>query len=59
VAGSCEYGDEPSGSGATGLVFHPTICEAVMVHHTNILIVKRHVRSLSQINIEPIPTVSI
>jgi hypothetical protein len=25
VAGSCEYGDEPSGSGATELVFRETI----------------------------------
>jgi hypothetical protein len=32
VAGSCEYGDEPSGSGATELNLQVTLCEVVKVH---------------------------
>jgi hypothetical protein len=31
VAGSCEYGDEPSGSGATELVSH-TVCSGWFAH---------------------------
>jgi hypothetical protein len=29
VAGSCEYGDEPSGSGATDLVGPLSVCERI------------------------------
>jgi hypothetical protein len=34
-----------------------TIHVAVMAHHTNLMIVKKYFKSLSQINTAPIPTV--
>jgi hypothetical protein len=33
VAGSCKYGDEPSGSGATDLVIKRSSCSSVSEEH--------------------------